>query len=231
MKRFFGTPVRAAVSAVCITVFVFLAAGAIFVSVFTRGIISGSAEITLERAKEIALTDAGLTDTDAVFTKTKQEKERGIPVYELEFYAGNTEYEYEINGKEGVIVSKGKESLAYPEDQAGTGNRLDTGENRQQTKSREQGTGQTEDTKTQRIEEDNQAGNTGTEIELDRAQAIAAEHAGFTVSEVQFSKTKLEKEHGGAIYEIEFYKDGMEYEYEIDAVTGDIIEFDSEWDD
>lgn len=202
MKRFFGTPVRAAVSAVCITVFVFLAAGAIFISVFTRGIISGSAEITLERAKEIALTDAGLTDTDAVFTKTKQEKERGISVYEIEFYAGNTEYEYEINGTEGVIVSKGKESLAYPGDQAGTGNRLDTEENSQQTNSREQGAGQTEDTKTQSIEEGNQAGNTGTEIELDRAQAIAAEHAGFTVSEVQFSKTKLEKEHGGAIYEI-----------------------------
>ena len=33
------------------------------------------------------------------------------------------------------------------------------------------------------------------------------------------------------VYEIEFYKDGMEYEYEIDAKTGDIIEYNSEWDD
>ena len=144
---------------------------------------------------------------------------------------------YSIN-KAFTPINRGKRLIYFVSnvtckhgDQAGTGNRLDTEENSQQTNSREQGAGQTEDTKTQSIEEGNQAGNTGTEIELDRAQAIAAEHAGFTVSEVQFSKTKLEKEHGGAIYEIEFYKDGMEYEYEIDAVTGDIIEFDSEWDD
>ena len=41
----------------------------------------------------------------------------------------------------------------------------------------------------------------------------------------------MEKEHGSTIYEIEFYKDGMEYEYKINAGTGEILEFDSEWDD
>lgn len=33
------------------------------------------------------------------------------------------------------------------------------------------------------------------------------------------------------VYEIEFYKDGMEYEYEIDAETGEIIKYESGWDD
>ncbi len=117
MKRLFATPARAAISAVCITVFVFLAAGVIFIAAVTRGIISGGREITLERAKEIALSDAGLTESDAVFTKTKQEMERGISVYEIEFYAGNTEYEYEINGKAGTIYSKSKESFTSSSDE------------------------------------------------------------------------------------------------------------------
>lgn len=71
----------------------------------------------------------------------------------------------------------------------------------------------------------------GTNIGVDEAQSIAANHAGFSVSEVNFSKAKLEKEHRQMVYEIEFYQDGMEYEYEIDAQTGDIIKYESGWDD
>ena len=32
-------------------------------------------------------------------------------------------------------------------------------------------------------------------------------------------------------YEVEFYKDGMEYEYTIDAATGEILDFELEEDD
>ncbi|MCM1256221.1 MAG: PepSY domain-containing protein [Roseburia sp.] len=73
--------------------------------------------------------------------------------------------------------------------------------------------------------------NAGSDIGVDKAKSIAAEHAGFSVSDVIFSKAKLEKDHGNMTYEIEFYKGGMEYEYEINAQTGEILEFDSEWDD
>ena len=74
------------------------------------------------------------------------------------------------------------------------------------------------------------SGNSGN-ISVDQAKSIATSHAGYSVSEVQFSKAKLEKDDGMMIYEIEFYKDGMEYEYEINALTGEILDFDSEWDD
>lgn len=228
MKRFFGTPKRAAVSAVCITILVFLVTGIVFIAVFTRGVISGGREITLERAKEIALADAGLTETDAVFSKTKQEVERGISVYQIEFYAGNTEYEYEINGKGGTIYSKSKESFIHPREETVVENYSDTVQDNQDTFSQKNDSSQTEGSAAQG---GSAANYTGDEIEVDKAKAIAAEHAGFSASEVQFSKVKLEKEHGSIIYEIEFYKDAMEYEYEINAVTGDIIEFDSEWND
>ena len=72
---------------------------------------------------------------------------------------------------------------------------------------------------------------TNAEIGIDQAKSIAADHAGYAVSEVSFSKTKLENDHGRTKYEIEFYKDFVEYEYEIDAESGEIIEFSSDWDD
>ena len=44
------------------------------------------------------------------------------------------------------------------------------------------------------------------------------------MSEVSCIEVELEKEHGKAWYEVEFRAGGWEYDYEIDAKTGDIIE-------
>lgn len=68
-------------------------------------------------------------------------------------------------------------------------------------------------------------------ISVEDAKEIAAVHAGFGTSDVFFTKAKLELEHGRAEYEIEFYQNRIEYEYTIDAITGDILEFESEYDD
>lgn len=66
---------------------------------------------------------------------------------------------------------------------------------------------------------------------LIREKEIALNHADCQASEVYFSKAKFEKEHGSMFYEVEFYKDGMEYEYTIDAATGEILDFELEEDD
>lgn len=56
-------------------------------------------------------------------------------------------------------------------------------------------------------------------------KAIAADHAGVSVEEVQFTKVKQDTEDGLAVFEVEFTKDGKEYEYTIDAATGAVLEF------
>ena len=45
--------------------------------------------------------------------------------------------------------------------------------------------------------------------------------------------TKFEFDHddGIAVYEIEMKKDGYEYDVKIDAKTGEVIEFEKEFDD
>ena len=74
-------------------------------------------------------------------------------------------------------------------------------------------------------------GNMDSYISLDEARRIAAEHAGYSVDEVVFTESEMETEHGRTEYEIDFFHGRMEYEYTIDAVTGKILEFDSEYED
>ncbi|MDE5991764.1 MAG: PepSY domain-containing protein [Oscillospiraceae bacterium] len=64
-----------------------------------------------------------------------------------------------------------------------------------------------------------------SQITLDEAKDIALKHAGFTSSQVKFTKAQLDYDNGVAEYEIEFRVNGHEYEYKINAETGKIIEY------
>lgn len=63
-------------------------------------------------------------------------------------------------------------------------------------------------------------------ISVDQAKNIALGQAGLSASGVNFGKTKLENDDGRAEYEIEFYSGTTEYDYTIDAVTGNVLEYD-----
>ena len=69
------------------------------------------------RAKEIALTHAGVKAADATVTKSKLDYEDGCQVYEIEFYvsgsSGYTEYDYEIEAATGKIVSYDHDAESY----------------------------------------------------------------------------------------------------------------------
>lgn len=66
---------------------------------------SSSGLIGLSKAKQIALARAGVSSSNVYFTKSKLDYDDGIRVYEIEFYAGNYEYEFEISAKSGTILS------------------------------------------------------------------------------------------------------------------------------
>ncbi len=57
------------------------------------------------------------------------------------------------------------------------------------------------------------------------AKAKALEHAGIDASKAVFEKVELENDDGRVSYEVEFKVGNIEYEYDIDAYTGEIIEF------
>ncbi len=65
-------------------------------------------------------------------------------------------------------------------------------------------------------------------ITPEEAQAIALEHAGVTAEEVIGLHAVMEIDDGRQEYEVEFRVGHLEYDYEIDAATGQIISFDKD---
>lgn len=71
-------------------------------------------------------------------------------------------------------------------------------------------------------------GSDSSHIGLDEAKAIALNKAGLTAEQVTYTKAYLEYDDGAAVYQIEFVSGGMEYELEINAATGAVLEYDAE---
>ncbi len=65
----------------------------------------------------------------------------------------------------------------------------------------------------------------------EEALAKALEHAKLAQDQIDFlKKVELDFEHGRKIYEISFYKDGVEFEYDIDARSGEVLKFEKDFD-
>lgn len=151
--------------------------------------------ITKVQAQTIALQDAGVSASSAQVIRVKEDYENGRAVYEVEFYSGNTEYDYEIAKADGTILAKDYDI----ENWAPT-----KGTDAEQA----QGAITLEEAKAIALSKVNGAGNNDIHIKQDR-------------------------DDGLLIYEGEIVYQGMEYEFEINAANGAIIEWSSEhydWD-
>ena len=117
------------------------------------------------------------------------------------------------NGIAKYMIEFEKDSWEYEyEIHAGTGVILDSERKRK-----------SEETPDQQAATQSSLPNDSDEIGLEKAKEIALADAGFSAEQVTFKRAKREKEHGIAIYEIKFKKDGREYEYEIHAGTGVVL--------
>lgn len=167
---------------------------------------SNNSYIGLERAKAIALSDAGLSAASVTFTEAKQDFDDGVPNYDLDFYTATHEYDYEINAKTGAIMDKSVEV-------------------------NEHAVRETKPAATAAPTAAPTAAATEASrgfIGVDRAKSIALGHAGVSASSVSFSKAKLDDDDGRGVYEIEFYVGNTEYDYKIDAYSGAILEASAE---
>lgn len=158
--------------------------------------------IGVQAAEDAAINDAGVKKEDVTNIRTHLEKDDGRYVYDVDFYVGNVEYDYEILAEDGKILEKEKEEKKHV---AGTGN-SDSGQTAASTQSDQF-------------------------IGVDKAREIALEHAGLIKEEVTNCTVDLDKHEKTPEYEVEFFFGDMEYEYDIDAVTGEILESSAEIDD
>lgn len=63
-------------------------------------------------------------------------------------------------------------------------------------------------------------------ITIEQAKKIALKHENLTSSEVSFVKAESDIDNKVEKYDIEFYYDNKEYDYEINAANGEIIKYD-----
>lgn len=252
INKLFSTPKRTAVTMG--SLFLLLAVIATGIGVTTKTVTKNSS-IGEENAKNFAFADAGVDPLLAKSVRTEYGHEQGHFVYEVEFVADNTEYEYWIKAEDGSVVKKQMEILGVSGSDITTAEKID-GESREvsaqgaadgnpdaaaqdaqaDTDARDASAGNAGEDPRGAAKDNSETGrqekhaDTGSYIGIDKAKAIALEHAGFTENEISFSKAKLENDDGYTVYEVEFYKDRMEYEYKIDAATGEIIEYDMDRD-
>ena len=167
-----------------------------------------SFDIGQDKALEAALIHAGLEKTDAQLVKSSMGMDDGQIIYEFDFISGDTKYEYEIDGTTAAVREFSKEVITS----AGQDNPPESGT---------------------AANPDASAGS--GYIGVDKAKAIALSDAGIKSSAATFTRAKLDRDDGRAQYEIDFYTADREYDYEIDASTGKILDRDSEplddWDD
>ena len=70
--------------------------------------LKGGKDIGKEAALEAALADAGVRESDTTRLRVSSEIDDGRKVYEVRFDVEGTEYDYEISGRDGQILSARK---------------------------------------------------------------------------------------------------------------------------
>lgn len=160
-----------------------------------------------DTAVSIAMEHAGVTECS--IHRVELDTEDGRQVYEVEFFAGNTEYDYTIDRETGKILS-------YDQDIEGWG--LGNGQQNGSGNGNGRKNGQ-----------DNSAASSSGPITLEEAVQLVLDRVpGASASDVQI---EFERDDGKDIYEGEVTCNRTEHEFQIDASTGNFIEWSVDYQD
>ncbi len=182
--------------------------------------------LTAEEARDAALAHAGLTADQVTALKVKEDREKGVPVWDVEFRQGEWEFEYEIHAETGAVLEWDKEYDPPKPARPGTKPAA--------TEPVATEPVVTEPTATEEPAPTDPPAPPATEpvalLTREEARNIALAHAGFTADQVTALKVKEDREKGVPVWDVEFRQGDWEYEYEIHAETGAILKGDKEYD-
>lgn len=189
------------------------------------GIVTGCSgkDIGRDAALEAAFNDAGVSESDTTRLKVSEDRDDGRKVYEIQFDVDNTEYDYEIQASDGSILSSETENRVQvqsnsqngSDDAVGQNNVQDDGQNTQDN-GQNSNQGQT----------NTQTGNAN--VAVTREQAIETALSRVSGATEQDIRIELDRDDGVYKYEGDIIYNGMEYEFEIDANSGTILEWSEE---
>lgn len=156
-------------------------------------------------AESIAMEHAGVTECS--IHRVELDTEDGRQVYEVEFFAGNTEYDYTIDRETGEILSCDQDIEGW-----GLGNGQQNGSGNGRKNGQENST----------------ASSSGPITLEEAVQLVLDRVPGASASDVQI---EFERDDGKDIYEGEVTCNRTEHEFQIDASTGNFIEWSVDYQD
>ncbi|MCI7779128.1 MAG: PepSY domain-containing protein [Clostridiales bacterium] len=163
----------------------------------------GSNFLSEDEIRAIVFNHAGVNANDVREFEIELDDEHGIWVYEVEFKAGNIEYDYVVNAVTGEIIKS--ETEVDDDPTAAPGTPRPTAQPTQQP---------------------------GSEfLSEDEIRAIVFNHAGVNANDIREFEIELDDEDGIWVYEVDFKAGNIEYDYVVNAVTGAIIRVETEIDD
>lgn len=161
--------------------------------------------IGTKEVKDIVVSNMNVSSNDVHFENIDLELDKNY--YDVELYYQNKEYEYKIDAKSGKVIYN--DFNVTNSNGNGLGNSNGNGNDNNNNNSNP-----------------NNAFN--AKISLQEARNIALSHANLDINSVVLKKCSSEIENNKLVYEIEFSYNNYEYDYKIDANTGEIINIDKD---
>ncbi len=186
------------------------------VAIQTPAPVQPDRQLTPDEARKVVLVHAGLSEEDVVFTKTAYDyDDDGRDEYEIEFTHENSCYDYDIDAYTGAIRSFDCKTQHHEDAHHVTATPTPAPAQTAAPAATAAPTKAPASTETTRLSED-------------ECKTIALNHAGVSAANANFVKVKLDRDDGRWEYDLEFCAGGVEYEYEINAETGAILDCDRE---
>ena len=181
----------------------------------SKGTASDKTYIGMEKASEIAFKKAGATKAQVQGLEIEMDREDGRMVYEVEFYFGGKEFDYDIDALTGEIVSQ---SVSKADQDKINKNDLNKNDDDDDDDDDDDYDDDYDD------DDDNDGNNKALKpIGKAAAKSFALAHAGLSAGQVTDLEVDEESDNGNMYYEVSFEVDDVDYEYEIHYETGAIL--------
>lgn len=179
------------------------------------GAVGNGKDIGRDAALDAALSDAEVIEEDVTRLKVSEDRDDGQKVYEIRFDVDGMEYDYEVAASDGQILSAEREELASGSGENTVGSDVDG--NKEQTEDAAQGDA---------VEAVPYTDNPNVKVTKEEAMKIALERVpGASEKDIHI---ELDSDDGQVRYEGDIIYEQKEYDFEIDANSGNILEWSEE---
>ncbi|MBM7643554.1 PepSY domain-containing protein [Streptococcus loxodontisalivarius] len=154
--------------------------------------------LSSQEAKQIALDNAGVSESDILFSQFEKEREGLTATYNFSFQTASAEYDYTINASTGDILERDQEAHSLASSSSSTSSDSNSAD----------------------------TSASSAAISAEEAKAIALKDVSLDESGTLNLTVQYEIDDTVPVYEVDFIdsKAQVEYDYKISAQTGEIIE-------